>query len=305
MKKAIFLPIIINLAIYLLVSCSAPADGWSCSKLRKEIEICKVHLMSNEYNYSNGSTSYETYKKNDKAFREAISYYKSRLSTCNEISKTKIKESKDLDQPKNEFIEDDISDLHIEGIYTSSEAKVYGIEKLVVERLSDYVFNAKLYLVDGSAHSERLLAKKKRLGIEYHTNNMFGEYYRFTMDGLGSFDKDGILYTFKKYKGEEKDLSPNNDLGHTTINDVIEGVWSSSEAETYGFKMVTIEKISSNKYKSFSALIDGSRYIENLRLDSNGEYHNEDRWEEYYKLINTGLGVYDSDGLIFTLYKSE
>ena len=86
-----------------------------------------------------------------------------------------------------------------------------------------------------------------------------------------------------------------------------EGTWSSSEAKGYGIETVEIIK-DGNSYKAVLSLIDGSSKTEHLSTKKeNGveEYHTNNRFGEYYKLNSYGLGSYDNDGIIFTLYKSN
>lgn len=100
--------------------------------------------------------------------------------------------------------------------------------------------------------------------------------------------------------------SPANEGNKESRQNEIVGVWSSYSVLKYqGIKQVSIEKIKENKYKACLRLKDGSRHVEFLFLDENGEYHTYNRYREYYKITNGALAAYDEDGFLFYLWKKE
>jgi hypothetical protein len=96
---------------------------------------------------------------------------------------------------------------------------------------------------------------------------------------------------------KKEELKLTNSVGQ------IEGTWSSSEGREYGFVKTTFKKIGENELKAVSVLIDGSTYVEYLRINTAGEYHNDKKFGEYYKIVGNSLGSYDKQGLIYLLNK--
>jgi hypothetical protein len=68
---------------------------------------------------------------------------------------------------------------------------------------------------------------------------------------------------------------------------------------------IRIKKIDDCHYNCVLVLIDNSTKTENLVLNSNNEYHTNNRHGEYYKLLGDKLGSFDKDGLIESYYKSN
>ncbi len=84
-----------------------------------------------------------------------------------------------------------------EGKWSSSEAKGYGFNSIeIIKKGNSY--DAVLTMIDGSITTEYLIAKNKNGVLEYHTNNRAGEYYKLTSSGLGSYDRDGLIFTLYK-----------------------------------------------------------------------------------------------------------
>lgn len=73
------------LILVFILSCSAPADKWSCSKLHSEINSCKQHILDAKYNRSQYLISETDYNKQVKDFEDAIAYYEGRLKYCKEL----------------------------------------------------------------------------------------------------------------------------------------------------------------------------------------------------------------------------
>jgi len=100
--------------------------------------------------------------------------------------------------------------------------------------------------------------------------------------------------------------NPANEGSKESKDNEIVGVWSSYSVLKYqGIKRVSIEKIKENKYKACLRLKDGSRHVEFLTLDENGEYHTYNRYHEYYKITNGALVAYDEEGFLFYLWKNK
>lgn len=98
---------------------------------------------------------------------------------------------------------------------------------------------------------------------------------------------------------------PANKSSNKKSNFEIEGIWSSYTVLKYhGIKQVTIKRIKENKFKASLRLEDGSKHVEFLTLDENGEYHTYNRYREYYKITNGALVAYDEEGFLFYLWKN-
>lgn len=113
-----------------------------------------------------------------------------------------------------------------------------------------------------------------------------------------------LLIGFMFYTGVIISNPANEGSKESKQNEII-GVWSSYSVMKYqGIKHVSIEKIRENKYKACLRLKDGSRFVEFLFLNENGEYHTYNRYHEYYKIANGTLVAYDEEGFLFYLWKN-
>ena len=83
----------------------------------------------------------------------------------------------------------------------------------------------------------------------------------------------------------------------------IEGDWSSNTAQEYGIFKITIKYVGENKYSETITAIDGSRGVKFLTLTSEGKYHTNNEYGEYYKLTDNNIEAYDNEGYLFSMYK--
>lgn len=127
-----------------------------------------------------------------------------------------------------------------------------------------------------------------------------------------------LIVAFVKNK-IESDHPSNTEKTNTTIskaspkpsntiisNTNIVGNWIPSPNTGYTIiEEIRINKIDDSHYSCVLVLLDNSRTTENLVLNSNNEYHTNNSYGEYYKLLGDRLGTYDKDGLIETYYKSN
>ena len=112
-----------------------------------------------------------------------------------------------------------------------------------------------------------------------------------------------LLFSFIFYSGIALS-GPGNEVSKESERSEIVGVWSSySVMKHQGIKHVAIKKIKENKFRACLRLEDGSRFVEFLTLDENGEYHTYNRYHEYYKITNGTLVAYDEEGFLFYLWK--
>lgn len=108
----------------------------------------------------------------------------------------------------------------------------------------------------------------------------------------------------KKYKQEKIDYYKNDaDYYESTI----EGNWTPSQnTGSLATKEMTFKKIDDYHYTCTLVFMDNSTQIEKLILNSNDEYHTNNRHREYYMLLaDEILGSFDDEGLIETYIKSN
>jgi len=74
----------------------------------------------------------------------------------------------------------------------------------------------------------------------------------------------------------------------------IEGTWYGTGLT----KEVVVTKISDKSYEFHSYYTDGSDRKEITTLNSSNEFQTYNKFDEYFKLVNGKLGVYDDQGII-------
>jgi len=196
-RYIIFSEIVISI---FFASCSAPADNWSCEKLRSEIKNSEKEIIYANVAYERGTMTLETYKFIIKTHKDCIAYYKSRLRTCKEITTEKpinIIKRTDIENKKINPTKPNLEEKNsIEGIWIKSPSSgISVVSRLIITKIDPKHFKCTMKLIDGGNYYENLTLNSNN---EYQTYNKFGEYFKIVGNELGAYDKDGLIETYYK-----------------------------------------------------------------------------------------------------------